>query len=301
MDPATAELIVAEVIKTLAEKRRASNITLEDTAAPAGLHRTTVALWEKGERSPTILAAVQIAASLGLRLSEALAEAEAKHMSSDETAEMSVSRVVVPDDFRNMDFLKELTGLDAAMVARALERTYATFDIIDARLTEMRVLPMGKLVELANLSSMIGNVFGGALADVSEGMYQRNKPHTYPDLLSSDRAKRPDIEIKIALETNKPKGHLAKEGVYLTIRYVLTDRKLIYNKEERGPVASIWEIRVGVLGEGDFDLSNTEGDSGKTAVIKTESLKKMKLVYYRDALLPYRRLRDPSKPYPYYN
>ncbi len=301
MDQVTAEKIVAEVIRILADKRKGQHITLEDAAAPAGLHRTTVSLWEKGERSPTILAAVQIAASLGFRLSEALAEAEGKFLTSDEAAEMSVSRTVSPDEFRNADSVAALTGLSPAMFAKAIERTYATFDIIDARLTEMGVLPLGKLVELANLSSMIGNVFGGALADVSDGKYTRNRPHTYPDLVSSDPTIRPHIEIKIALETNKPKGHLAKAGLYLTLRYVLTERTLVYNKEERGPVASIWEIRLGELEEGDFDLSNTAGDSGKTAVVKTESLKKMNLIYYRNSLLPYRRSKDLAKPYDYFN
>jgi len=301
MNQTTAEKIVAEAVRILACKRKEQKITLEDTAAPAGLHRTTVALWERGERSPTILAAVQIAASLGFRLSGILAEAEGKFLNSDADGRIVDARSVSLADFRNFDYVKSRTGLAPKMFVRAIERTYATFDVIDARLSEMGVLPLGKLVELANLSSMIGNVFGGALADVSGGRYRRNKPHTYPDLVSCSPAQHSDIEIKIALETNKPKGHLAKAGLYLTIRYVLTDHTFAYNKEERGPVASIWEIRLGELNEPDFDISNTAGDSGKTAVVKTDSLKKMKLIYYRDSLLPYRRLKTPAMPYGYFN
>lgn len=165
----------------------------------------------------------------------------------------------------------------------------------------MGVLPISKLVELANLSSMIGNVFGGALADASAKLYKRNKPHAYPDLLPTTAGESPEVEIKVALEKNKPKGHLAKPGVYLTVRYVLTDRKLVFNKSERGPVVCIWEIRIGYLDTSDFDLSNTDGDSGKTAVVKTKSLRKMALVYFRDCLLPYRRSKDPANPYSYFN
>ena len=37
----------------------------------------------------------------------------------------------------------------------------------------------------------------------------------------------------------------------------------------------------------DYDLSNTEGDSGKTAVIKTTVLRAMALIYFDPRLLPY--------------
>jgi hypothetical protein len=51
--------------------------------------------------------------------------------------------------------------------------------------------------------------------------------------------------------------------------------------------AIVWEVKTGVLAESDYDLSNTEGDSGKTAVIKTNVLHAMTLVYFDPRLLPY--------------
>lgn len=42
----------------------------------------------------------------------------------------------------------------------------------------------------------------------------------------------------------------------------------------------------------DFDLSNTEGDSGKTAVVKTTSFDAMTLVYFNPALMPYGKARS---------
>ena len=58
-------------------------------------------------------------------------------------------------------------------------------------------------------------------------------------------------------------------------------------KENRGKTAHVWEVKVGVLTESDYDLSNTAGDSGKTAVIKTTVLQAMTLVYFDPRLLPF--------------
>ena len=41
----------------------------------------------------------------------------------------------------------------------------------------------------------------------------------------------------------------------------------------------------------DFDLSNTEGDSGKTAVVKTTSFDAMALVYFNPELMAYGKPR----------
>ena len=47
------------------------------------------------------------------------------------------------------------------------------------------------------------------------------------------------------------------------------------------------EVKVGHIKEEDFSCSNTAGDSGKTAVIKTDIFNKMHLVYYVPEHLPY--------------
>lgn len=93
----------------------------------------------------------------------------------------------------------------------------------------------------------------------------------------------------MALETNRPKGHLPKPGHYITFRYVLGNRLGVYSrgKENRGDTVWIWEVKVGTIKEKDFDLSNTEGDSGKTAVIKSAVFNAMKLVYFDDRFCPY--------------
>jgi hypothetical protein len=100
----------------------------------------------------------------------------------------------------------------------------------------------------------------------------------------------PGLEVKTALETNRPKGHLAKPGTYITFRYVLI-RDGLYNrgKTTRGDTVAVWEVRFGELDDEDFALSNTEGDSGKTAVVKKDAFDRLELVYFDPVLLPYAR------------
>lgn len=172
-------------------------------------------------------------------------------------------------------------GLSHKMMKEAIEKTYQLLDSIDETLTRAGSYPLSQTVELANLSSMIGNIFGGAIAQSSNGNFTRNGPHKYPDLLSSSPSNRPNIEIKMALELNKPKGHLAKPGYYITCRYILCDENGEFKgKDNRGTRAFIWELRCGYLEEEHFNISNTAGDSGKTAVVNKEGMQALKVVYF---------------------
>lgn len=176
----------------------------------------------------------------------------------------------------------ESIGLSHEMIRAAIMDTYRLLDQIDETLEAAEVFPLSQTVELANLSSMIGNIFASAIAKHSNGLLRRNRPHKYPDLLTTGISSQvPDIELKMALETNKPKGHLAKAGQYLTCRYVLcqSDGSLRIGKENRGVKPYIWEIRCGYLLPEHFNLSNTEGDSGKTAVVNAEGMKLLQIVY----------------------
>ncbi|MBD2457899.1 hypothetical protein H6G80_28010 [Nostoc sp. FACHB-87] len=183
--------------------------------------------------------------------------------------------------FVNANVLEKI-GLSPDILRQAIRDTYKLLDQIDATLETAEVFPLSQTVELANLSSMIGNIFASAIAKHSNGLLRRNGPHKYPDLLTTGISpKVPDIELKMALETNKPKGHLAKEGYYLTCRYVLcqSDGSLIIGKENRGVKPYIWEIRCGYLLTDHFNLSNTEGDSGKTAVVNATGMEVLQVVY----------------------
>lgn len=183
--------------------------------------------------------------------------------------------------FVNSDALSRI-GLSHNILREAIRDTYQLLDQIDSTLEMAGVFPLSQTVELANLSSMIGNIFSSAIAKHSQNLLERNTPHKYPDLLTTGLCPQvPDLELKIALETNKPKGHLAKEGHYITCRYVLcqSDGSLVLGKENRGVKPYLWEVRCGYLLREHFNLSNTEGDSGKTAVVNAAGMKSLEVVY----------------------
>jgi hypothetical protein len=186
-------------------------------------------------------------------------------------------------------FLSEVSnypyGLTPQVIRGAVEYTHHILDQIDAQLgADSR---LSSLVELANLSAIVGNLFRNGVCQASGGMYKANLPHKYPDLLAA-HPDASDIEIKVALESNKPKGHLIKPGPHITVRYVLVCEAGIYTrgKQNRGVMPWIWEVRVGELAEGHFNFSNTEGDSGKTAVINAAGMDNLKVIYFDPTRCP---------------
>lgn len=200
----------------------------------------------------------------------------------------------------NFQSLSINTPITPALIIESISHCYNTLDSIDIKLTENGSCKLSHLVEYANLSSIVGNLLGEGLARYSNNIYIRNKPHTYPDLLSTN-PNIENIELKVALEKNLPKGHLPKEGYYIIYRYVLTNENGTYikGKENRGDTVTIWEVRFGYLNICDFNCSNTEGDSGKTAVINTIALNNMKLLYFNPECVPYRH--STKNPYPGFN
>lgn len=290
-ESANSSALIKEVIRLIRELRISKGFTLDDFADRAGVHRTTIGLLERGERTPTLGLAHQLAMALEVSLSSLVQHAEL--ITSGSISEKSVvqkvsRRQVKTEHIRNERNLEAITGFNGQTVVGAIESTYNTLDIIDEQLVARDSPPMAQLVELANLSSMLGNLLGAGLAESSDGLYERNAPHTYPDLVPL-RPEAVDLELKVALETNSPKGHLPKPGTYITFRYVLCgdDGKFVRGKSNRGSTAWIWEVRVGKLLIEDFSVSNTAGDSGKTAVIRTGSFNNMSLVYFVPELLPY--------------
>lgn len=283
--------VTTAFIALIRKIRAQRGLTIEHLAELTGVHRTTIGLLERQERTPTLQVATQIANALQLPLSELIHEAEliaTGKSSAEEIAIYHKIRKPSSANLRNEDKLVNTLGINGLTLLGAIDSCYQTLDTIDEQLIGKGAVPIAHLVELANLSSMIGNMVGGGIADCSDGLYARNRPHTYPDLLPKSPPA-VDLELKMALESNKPKGHLPKAGAYITFRYVLGDKLGNYTrgKETRGDTAWIWEVKVGVLTEDDFSCSNTDGDSGKTAVIKTDVHNKMHLVYYVPEHLPY--------------
>jgi hypothetical protein len=175
---------------------------------------------------------------------------------------------------RDASILKEFQ-LTTNMIMEAVEYTHKVLDNIDEKLISSESVRLVELVELANFSAIVGNLFRGGIVRASNGIFEANDPHIYPDLLGPT-----NIEIKVALENNSPKGHLIKPGPHITIRYVLgSPSGYKRGKENRGNVAWIWEVRVGNLREEHFNFSNTSGDSGKTAVVNASGLRSLDVIY----------------------
>ena len=177
-------------------------------------------------------------------------------------------------------------GLTKTMISEDVTFVYDVIDRIDASLLQYE-FKLADVVELTNLSSIIGNLIRHGIVEASNGRFVNNIPHKYPDMLANSPDAE-DIEFKISLENNKPKVHLPRTGNYLTFRYVLgdSDGNFEKGKKNRKNVPWIWESRFGLLAEGDFTVSNTLGDSGKTATINKSGWDKMKVIFLDECFKP---------------
>lgn len=186
-------------------------------------------------------------------------------------------------------------GLTAEILSQGIAYTYHILDLIDKTLLERGAFRLSQMMELANLSTFVGNLLATGIANASHGVFCKNRPHKYPDLLAQVSGAK-SVEIKVALEDNKPKGHLAKPGYYVTCRYVLGMENGDFTLTQRGDVVWIWELRCGQLDETDFNSSNTPGDSGKTAIVNKNGMRKLEVVYCDLERLPFsprgRLIRD---------
>lgn len=201
---------------------------------------------------------------------------------------------------RNFDSEIENIYITPECIKGSVMHCYNTLDIIDRNLTAARTQKISFLIEHANLSSIVGNLLGTGYVLNSHGLYSRNKPHTYPDLVSSN-LNCPGIEIKTSIRKNPPKGHQPKPGYYLTYRYCLTNEngEICTKEGDIADTVTIWEIKFGYLEAQDFSCSNTLADSGKTASIKISSLNQMKLLYLDTAVMPYKH--SSNNPYKGFN
>jgi len=180
-------------------------------------------------------------------------------------------------------------GMTRQFINKGIEFVYATLDKLDGTLVDAGSPRLSGLVELANLSSIIGNLLATGIGKAGADIYGRAGPHKYQDLRAINERDHAHVEIKVALETNKPKGHLPKAGYYLTCRYVLGNEHggYVKGKDNRGAVVWIWEVRFGCLKLKHFNVSNTARDSGKTAVVNAQGMEALKVVYFDPRFSPY--------------
>lgn len=182
--------------------------------------------------------------------------------------------------------------LNFDMIIDSISYCYNIIDSLDSVLYTNNSGSISELIEPSNLSSLISNLICKGLANSSNFIYECNKPNTYPDLINKSH-KFLGLEVKTSFNKNLPKGHHPKDGYYIIYRYCLTDEdgNRYFGTEEEWNTISIWEVRFGYLNEESFTLSNTENDSGKTAIIKKTFLDKLQLLYYNPFLDPYKSKR----------
>lgn len=191
------------------------------------------------------------------------------------------------------------------MVRTGVERVHEVMALLDETLLRAGHAAYAKLVELTTVSSTVGDVLADGIVEASNGTFMRVEPHTFGDLQPVAGRAADDvepIEIKVAVDRNAPKGHLPKDGWYLTCRYSVVDAQgQVVGRMQRNDdrlegrgdeyAVRIWEIRIGrlhqgetlsaVLGAGsDFIVSSTDGDSGKTASVRAAARQRMRLVYF---------------------
>jgi hypothetical protein len=75
----------------------------------------------------------------------------------------------------------------------------------------------------------------------------------------------------------------------MTFRYVLADKagNYVRGKANRSDTVWFWEVKVGDIQARDFSIRNTDGDSGKTAAVRTEVFNAMPLVYFDARFCPH--------------
>ena len=74
-----------------------------------------------------------------------------------------LERRPAPGGFVNLDALEEI-GFGPVQLSGTILATYHLLDRIDATLAADGIEPLCQVVELANLSSMIGNILGAEMA-----------------------------------------------------------------------------------------------------------------------------------------
>lgn len=178
-------------------------------------------------------------------------------------------------------------GMSKTLLTEGVQFVYSTLDKLDATLLEAGSPRITGLVELANLSSILGNLLATGIVKAGSAVFTRASPHKYQDLRAINTECHANVEIKVALEKNNPKGHLAKAGHYLTCRYVLGNVDGTYTIGQRGDVVWIWELRFGHLEKRHFNISNTAGDSGKTAMVNAAGMDQLEIAYFDPRYSPY--------------
>jgi DNA-binding XRE family transcriptional regulator len=124
-------------------------LSQEDLAEKAGFSRSYYTEIETGKRNVSLLNLNRLADALNVELTDLLMSQPAQQAAQ--------TRVPVASGFINGSVL-EAAGLTAEMVQGGIAYSYRILDAIDQTLLSSNTTRIAKMVELANLSSMLGNI-----------------------------------------------------------------------------------------------------------------------------------------------
>jgi len=83
-----AERILAFIMQRMQEERERQGLSLQKLGTLSGVSRTAIGMIEKGERSPSLIICLRVAATLGLNLGDLLNDApKAKTRKSSQSRE----------------------------------------------------------------------------------------------------------------------------------------------------------------------------------------------------------------------
>jgi transcriptional regulator with XRE-family HTH domain len=129
--------VTAAFVELAKKIREQKGLTIEQLADMAGVHRTTIGLLERHERTPTLQVASQIAKALNLPLSELIQESELIGSGKTDAAKLAdfhEKRKPKISSLRNEQGLIDTIGIDSAALLGAIDSCYQTLDTIDEQL-----------------------------------------------------------------------------------------------------------------------------------------------------------------------
>ncbi len=194
--------------KALRHYRKLAELSQEELASAASLHRTYISQLERGQKSPTLATMAKLADCLDTTVHHLLRElaTSSPRMRADYIVK-DIEHVAVvrdPTDHASSATIPTKHLLSAVNVTHAL-----IDDLYGAE------LDIAATLGLRNLSAFFGELFSAALCKSSDGLLAAN-PHQdgYPDLLLLDReGKRNWQQVQERVDEKAPFSPFASGGI----------------------------------------------------------------------------------------
>ena len=219
------------------ELRQAAGLSQEELAERCRLHRTYIGGIERGERNVGVLNLLQLARALQVRPGELL-----------RARELRPSRGATMPRACNEKYLAhqpslDKFGLSVDVIGRSVTYVYEILDSIDGKLIEAGGERLSELVELANLSAIIGNLYRGGADSARVREFKHRLAEATDQLLINERQVAEDARVSWnAIQTARQSVEILKREVDANL-----STRDVYNQQfDIGPKSSeLYEQKVG--------------------------------------------------------